>query len=136
MRYLHGRGSSDKIVWTEIDQKQAIFVGIFIARETDRSGARPFHHARIVNRVDPAQDISHIIALRAFRCEPLFEKMEAFIRQQNQHGWSGAWENRCDCEFAMLQRMRAKRQRAIASRLRGKPLGALPVRRPPKTVVF
>ena len=140
MNTLHKRGPSTKLVWTETEQKQAMLMGIFVARVTTLTAQGPVHRAKILDRINKnksAKPLIAIIAKRAFRCEPFFEKLEAFLRQQATFGWSGAWENRCYGEVAMLQRMRDKRQSVIARRLADKPpTQKLPARRPSKTVVF
>ena len=35
------------------------------------------------------------VALGAFRCDPLMEKLERFILQQDEHGWVGMFEQNC-----------------------------------------
>ncbi len=110
MQKRYRRGSKGKIVWTEADQREAVYNhGVFLARHE-------WYRDRVWNHVVLKGWLTiEDIARRAFQCDPFFEKMEAFIRQQKRFGWSGGWEGRCGDEEAFHRRAKLElwRQRGL-----------------------
>ena len=90
--------SINGIIWTIHDQAWAVEQGFFVQRELVRERpviiAASRHKQDIFSYWEPARTMMEI-ERRVFRREHNYEKLYAFIEQQDKYGYTGAWDARC-----------------------------------------
>ena len=93
--------------------------GIFVARtRTHRVILRSASTIETDLRCESTHErISKRVALRAFRCDPMFEYLQSFIEQQAKHGWADTWLDECD-DWVVVKRRLAIREAERFANLR------------------
>ena len=110
--YTHP-GKRAHIKWSLDDQTALMDRGLFasdisaIVSVPNKIRARPYelvdmalHRVHLFESRPTAYrqadiDLRAHVALEAFHEDPLMQKLEQFIIQQDQHGWGGVWEHNC-----------------------------------------